>query len=57
MSAGEEIMTKYVIDIVGTCNLKCPSCGRREHYAYAPSYKGLMDFGNTRSCSTIGASR
>jgi len=37
-------MTKYVIDIVGTCNLKCPSCGRREHYGYTPSYKGLMDF-------------
>jgi len=37
-------MAKYVIDIVGTCNLKCPSCGRREHYGYTPSYKGLMDF-------------
>jgi hypothetical protein len=39
------IMTKYVIDIVGTCTLKYPSCGRREHYGHTPSYKGLMDFG------------
>jgi len=27
-------MTNYVIDLVGTCNLKCPSYGRRERYAY-----------------------
>jgi len=33
-------MTNYVIDIVGTCNLKCPSCGRRERYAYTPAYEG-----------------
>jgi len=35
----------YAIDVVGTCNLKCPSCARRENnVAAAPSYKGLMDF-------------
>ncbi len=40
-------MTLYAIDIVGTCNLKCPSCARREKYAElhgAPAYKGLMDY-------------
>jgi len=40
-------MTQYNIDIVGTCNLKCPSCARRENYTElhgAPAYKGLMDY-------------
>ena len=40
-------MTQYNIDIVGTCNLKCPSCARREKYTElraAPAYKGLMDY-------------
>jgi hypothetical protein len=36
-------MTKYVIDIVGTCNLKCPSRGRRQRYAYTPALRRLMD--------------
>jgi hypothetical protein len=40
-------MSQYNIDIVGTCNLKCPSCARREKYTElrgAPAYKGLMDY-------------
>jgi organic radical activating enzyme len=40
-------MAKYAIDIVGTCNLKCPSCARREKYTdlrAAPAYKGLMNY-------------
>jgi hypothetical protein len=35
-------MTKYV-NIVGTCNLKCPSRGRRQRYAYTPALRRLMD--------------
>lgn len=35
----------YCIDVVGTCNLKCPSCARRETYSAGDmSYKGLMDY-------------
>lgn len=35
---------KYSIDIVGTCNLKCPSCGRRDGYEHTPKFKGIMSY-------------